>query len=94
MIKIKHGPNLNFVILASSRLTPFNATTSRHLPRGRSPQYLVRISSVLSAAKIRKTDEITNEVVEKMKYVPGLKQKANRSNQFQHHRHEVVVEGA
>ena len=39
MIRIKHAPNLNFVILASSRLTPFRATTSRHLPRGRSPQY-------------------------------------------------------
>ena len=43
-IKIKHVPNLNFVILASSRLTPFSATTSRHLPRGRSPQYFIRIS--------------------------------------------------
>ena len=39
IIGIKHAPNLNFVILASSRLTPFRATTSRHLPRGRSPQY-------------------------------------------------------
>ena len=44
MNKIKHAPNLNFVILASSRLTPFRATTSRHLPRGRSPQYFIPIS--------------------------------------------------
>ena len=29
-----------------------------------------------------------------MKYVPELKQKANRSNQFQHHRHVVVFEEA
>ena len=42
MNKIKHAPNLNFVILASSRLTPFRATTSRHLPRGRSPQYFFK----------------------------------------------------
>jgi len=48
MIGIEHAPNLNFVILASSRLTPFRATTSRHLPRGRSPQYFSRVS-LLSA---------------------------------------------